>query len=362
MNCGSSTVARWVIAVMLALAFTSGITAKGTTTQAAIIPLHGSAGTVLADPIKKVACFDARLLDAMLQAADRAGATIFIMEIDSSGGRLDQLEAMLEVLAKWRSNARIIAFVRQADGPAAILAFACEELIVHPTAAVHAPQFEENASDQLRIRAQLEASGVPSGLAAGITTGELWWNPSTNEFATRRIDRSWTRIIDERRFRLTAHQLVELDISAFADDSTNAAKRYSNKLVNISHQIRGLKDRRASTIRSHVITQQLAEKALIRLSQITTVKSDDSSLPQMRRALGPIRADLTRSKRTLEKALENPHSAVDLPQSVVTCQIDAIKGAMDAIPADLRDLKKTSVGDSLKRAADIALRNWRKCE
>lgn len=92
-----------------------------------VIPIHGEFGTEITS----------KVFANCLKLAQSNEPVAVILEIDSGGGRVDTLMAMLEELDKY-PKLRMVAYVKNAYSAAAILAMSCKEIVMAPSAAIGA--------------------------------------------------------------------------------------------------------------------------------------------------------------------------------------------------------------------------------
>ncbi len=90
-----------------------------------VIPIKGVIGREVANGVFK----------QCLNLARAKKADIIILEVDSPGGSVEELTAMLETLKSFR-DFRIVAYFKQASSSAAVLSMACKEIITGPTGTI----------------------------------------------------------------------------------------------------------------------------------------------------------------------------------------------------------------------------------
>jgi len=94
-----------------------------------VIPLHGVVGHA----------FVADVLDKSLLDAEKRGPDVVLLDIDSPGGLIDEVERLAAVLRAHRGKVRVVAYVsKHAISAAAIALLAVEEIHMHPSAVVGA--------------------------------------------------------------------------------------------------------------------------------------------------------------------------------------------------------------------------------
>jgi hypothetical protein len=109
-----------------------------------VLPLHGGVGTRITH----------ELVDDCLSAARRVDAKVVIFDIESPGGSVAELKAILKVLDRY-NDLRLVAFVHEAKSAAAILAMACPEIIMADRGQIGAA-----------VPYQLSPEGTPKNIAA----------------------------------------------------------------------------------------------------------------------------------------------------------------------------------------------------
>ena len=101
----------------------------------AVLPAVGSIGAIPGDAAET--CVTAAGVEAALDAARDAGAQRAVLLIDSPGGRIDEMVKIIAVLQR-DGQLPVTAYVRQGISAAAIIALACDELVVAPGATLGA--------------------------------------------------------------------------------------------------------------------------------------------------------------------------------------------------------------------------------
>ena len=93
-----------------------------------IVPLHGAVGRQITAPI----------LQDMLQGARKANPDLVVLEIESPGGHVAELEGLLKLIADAK-DLKLVAFVKTAPSVATPLALACRDVYVVPSATLGGP-------------------------------------------------------------------------------------------------------------------------------------------------------------------------------------------------------------------------------
>ena len=109
-----------------------------------VLPLHGPVGTRITR----------ELVSDCLSAARQVGAKVVILDIDSPGGSVSELDSILRVLDRY-SDLRLVAYVHEAKSAAAILAMSCREIIM-----------AERGQIGAAVPYQLAPDGTPKSIAA----------------------------------------------------------------------------------------------------------------------------------------------------------------------------------------------------
>jgi len=172
----------------------------------AVVPLHGRVGGIAEDSASggsgasggggtSGGGFDAALVEAAFAEAVRRGAGTVILDIDSPGGLVDEMEAICEAILDWRGELRIVAWPDEAMSAAAIITMCCPEIVVRPGSLVGAATIvrERESGDGVeavdakaasphyaRQRRYMERSGQPYAVVAAMTIQDvrLWWSPT----------------------------------------------------------------------------------------------------------------------------------------------------------------------------------------
>ena len=155
------------------------------------IPLKGQVG--LKEGQRHDNGFDSNLLYACLDHLKKQDATVIVLEIDSPGGRVDELMEILELIRVARPGVHLVAWANQAFSAAAIMTLACDRIIVHPDARIGAAvpilvtgQGVEPVSAKMssaflaNCRSYVEQARqqrVPVLEAMINQSSELWWHP-----------------------------------------------------------------------------------------------------------------------------------------------------------------------------------------
>ncbi len=203
----------------------------------AVIPLHGYVGGVPESSISGT--FDAPLVQKCLSKAFEEGAEAVILDIDSPGGLVSEMEAICETIIAWHDRLRIVAYPDEAYSAAAIIALCCKDLAVRSDsqfgAAVIVKQRGSRVSavdakyaspHHARQRQYMAASGQPYEVVAAMTIQEteLWFSPTEGfNNSPPDSDRSasqWKQLDGERTvLTITGDEAVEWGLAATASDN-----------------------------------------------------------------------------------------------------------------------------------------------
>jgi hypothetical protein len=198
-----------------------------------VIPLRGQVGGLVNGNVRGT--FDAAFVRRCFEQAEEAGAELVILEIDSPGGTVVEMEAICETIIEFHDRLRIAAFVREAYSAAAIIALTCRELAVHPDAQLGAAVIIRDGGDgptpveakfasphYAKQRGYMKASGHPYEIVAAMTIQEieLWWStlggfrteppPVDTRYIWEKLDSETTVLT------LTAEEAVRLGIAGEA--------------------------------------------------------------------------------------------------------------------------------------------------
>jgi hypothetical protein len=152
--------------------------------QTAVLPawaeMSGSGGKRFvrlraAGPIGDVVTAGA--IDAAGSLADASGrGQIVVIELESPGGLVTEVFAMLESIKRLRERHRVVAWIREATNGAAAVALACDDLVFRPTGLIGAAMFigkpgedpgKDGMADQRRMFEREIAEAVESARGRG---------------------------------------------------------------------------------------------------------------------------------------------------------------------------------------------------
>jgi len=205
-----------------------------------VIPLHGSVGSAGDTDIRNT--FDAHVLRQCLEEAQKQNAEAVLLEINSPGGLVSEMEAICEAILDFNSALRIVAYPRDAFSAAAIISLCCREMVVHPDARIGAAVIISagpggaSALDaklasphHARQRQFMQRSGRPYEVVAAMTImeTELWWSEEEG-FSTVAPDRpgqnGWACIDGiSTVLTMTADDAVKWKLARASAPTVNAA-------------------------------------------------------------------------------------------------------------------------------------------
>ncbi|MGI9015168.1 MAG: hypothetical protein ACR2GY_13105 [Phycisphaerales bacterium] len=179
------------------------------------VPLHGGVGggQKLGDPF-----FDAALLERCFEECVKQNISIVVLDIDSPGGLVSEMEAICETIIDWHDRLRIIAWPSDALSAAALVTFSCKEVIVRNNSIIGAATIITiDGTDMTALEAKfasphyarqrnyMDASGHPYDVIAAmsIQTNELWWSPASGFTAMRPADAAAYEQVDDMEGVLT---------------------------------------------------------------------------------------------------------------------------------------------------------------
>jgi len=154
-----------------------------------VVPLHGQVGGRSEGSV--AATFDAEGLGRCRDRAEEAGAAAVVLDIESPGGFLDEMEAVCRVILERRGRQRVVALTGEALSAAAVIALCCEDIVVRPQSRVGAAVMLRGSRDGLTaLEAKLASPHHalqrqfmaecrrPYALlqAMSIQEAQLWWS------------------------------------------------------------------------------------------------------------------------------------------------------------------------------------------
>ncbi len=175
--------------------------------------------------------------DAMLEAASERKPAAIVLRIDSPGGRVDVMDAIVERLIEVQSNVsfpRVVAWVELGASAAGLTALACKEIVMFPHGRIgsatmtlgdgEAAPAPETAADQkvaamrdARRRQVASLTGRPIELQQAMEDpkAQLWWNPFEGLSLTRPVGEGWQAYDtdEEKPLALQANETVSLQIA-----------------------------------------------------------------------------------------------------------------------------------------------------
>lgn len=182
----------------------------------AYIPLYGPVGVTVDGKVS--GSFDASLVQACLERAAESGAIAVVLDIQSPGGLVDEMEAICETIIDWRDRLRIVAWPGDAFSAAAIITMTCPQIIVRPdslfgAATIVAPDGDAMTAIEAKMasphyarqRQYMQHSGHPYEVVAAMTIQEtrLWWSKDDGFTTDEPSDRTAWREVDSATSVLT---------------------------------------------------------------------------------------------------------------------------------------------------------------
>ena len=212
-------------------------------TRICTVKLHGNVGGLHdGTPLKT---FDAELLEKCLRRALREKASAIILDIETPGGRTDEMQDICRKLVEYHDKLRIVAWVGDGLSAGAVITLTCKEVVTKPITRIGAALIYFVDADGNRVmldekrrkdayyqklasvyqaadREFMAASGHPVELIEAMTiqTAELWWSPSQQRLSRRRPSgfqgrNDWEQLDDhETVLTLTGEEAVQLGVAA----------------------------------------------------------------------------------------------------------------------------------------------------
>ncbi|MEM7227778.1 MAG: ATP-dependent Clp protease proteolytic subunit [Planctomycetota bacterium] len=189
-----------------------------------VIPLHGVIGW---DGVEN-SIFAAQF-EHCLEEAKAQNAALIVLDVESPGGYVTEMEAICEMIIECREDVPVIAYVRDALSAAAIITMTCPKVYAHPQARIGAAVMitdGENGIDAVdakfasphhaKQRRYMESSGHPYDVVKAMTIQdtELWWSP-TGGFRTTepKTGDDWEHVDTESTvLTMTAQQAKDWEI------------------------------------------------------------------------------------------------------------------------------------------------------
>lgn len=206
------------------------------------IPVRGTIGG-LNEAQLTTGTYDAALIDDLLKTAYKKKAAFVVLDIDSPGGEVAEMERICELLRAWQGHIPIAAFPADAYSAAAVVALSCKHLVVRSTSVVGSTVVVRDAPTGIEAldpsssaydaklhsailakqRSYFAAAGRPDVLvdAMGVPAAELWWSPTHGLSAATVADAADCRRVEgpDSVLTMTADQLIEWRIALGTADS-----------------------------------------------------------------------------------------------------------------------------------------------
>lgn len=181
-----------------------------------VITLHGTVGII---PGESAKAFTAEGLKVSLDAAQRAKATVVVLDIDGPGGQILEMQNMVKVLLEAQvGGMRIVALPRDAFSAWSIVALSCKEILVTPTSRmgaavsitsngkgfIEAVEGKDAVSQKFAAPFQAlwrqitDITGRPPCIADAmrIQTAELWYSPTKGFAEKSGTETDWQQLDD----------------------------------------------------------------------------------------------------------------------------------------------------------------------
>ncbi len=207
----------------------------------AVIPLHGQVGGTIDG--RAAGTFDAEALRECFREAQARGAGMVVLDVDSPGGLVSEMESICETIIGWHDRLRVVSHPRDALSAAAVIAMSCREIVVRPesrigaavivqsddagrTSAVEAKQASVHHARQRRYMA---ASAQPYAVVEAMTVQEarLWWSHRggfSAEPPPPGREHEWTRVDGETSvLTLTGNEALEWGLADAAAPTAGSA-------------------------------------------------------------------------------------------------------------------------------------------
>ena len=208
-----------------------------------VIRLHGAVGGLNEGEVLKT--FDAELLERFFRRAKQEKAVLAVLDIETPGGRVDEMSDICRKIVEYHDQLRIVAWVGDGLSAGAVISLTCREIVVKPIARIGAAltvfidrdgrrvtldEKRKKEADYLKLvsvdqaadRAFMAASGRPVELIEAMTiqVAELWWSPKLKQFSARGpsafgSSADWQQLDDrDNVLTLTGVEAVKMGVAA----------------------------------------------------------------------------------------------------------------------------------------------------
>ena len=202
---GSGDRARWVVGLLSLICSAAAATSRGADVPSTIPAASGgnsaAEATYYTIPIIKQVTIEegtAERFSKALDAARAAKASHVLLVLDTPGGRVDEMNLMLELMAASATELKFVALVHNAGSAGAVLAMSCPDVVITPSGAMGAAAMVGLPDDARRrmkfesyalakVRAAVEAAGNDVLIARGMMEPGLRLAEVTSRDGARRI-------------------------------------------------------------------------------------------------------------------------------------------------------------------------------
>ena len=206
----------------------------------AIIPLHGVVGGIVDG--EALGTFDADLLQTCIEKAIEDNIHTIILDIESPGGLVSEMEAICETIIEWHDELHIIAWPGEALSAAAIITMSCKEIYVKPGSLLGAATIVEQRDGSMNAleakfasphyakqRQYMQSSGQSYDVVAAMTRqdAELWWSPDVgfNPVAPINPDGNFVQLDDANSIlTFTSNDAVQYGVALDTADTIDVIR------------------------------------------------------------------------------------------------------------------------------------------
>ena len=197
---GTGLRALWVVGFIV-LTWASAASRGSTPSTEPSAAESGEEATYYVIPIIKKVTIEEGTADRFskaLDAARAAKASHVLLVLDTPGGRVDEMNRMLELMAASATEFRFVALVHNAGSAGAILAMSCPDVVITPSGAMGAAamvglpddarlRMKIESYNLAKVRAAVEAAGQDLLIARGMMEPGLHLVQITSRTGERRI-------------------------------------------------------------------------------------------------------------------------------------------------------------------------------
>ncbi len=208
-----------------------------------VIPLSGDVGRIPGRS-RSGECFTADAIEACFRRAEHLEADLIVLDIQSPGGRVDEMERICDVIQASAGKLPIVAFPGEAFSAAAIITMSCRDIIVRPDSRIGAAVIIQTGPEGVsavdakmasphyaRQRQLMRKSGHPYEIVQAMTIQEkeLWWSPGeglTDIEPHQDFADLWDHVDDEKSvLTMTAEQALQWDVALDSVGSVEGVAR-----------------------------------------------------------------------------------------------------------------------------------------